>query len=70
MKRSEFIELWADVIAEGRKKHHPAIRPSEAAVSRMSDEKKGAKMWAKHRAAFALCSVAEMRAILTSKAGE
>jgi hypothetical protein len=67
MKRSEFIKLWSDVVAEGRKKNHPGIRVSEAACNRMEDDKKAARMWAKHRAAFAPCTVEHVRFILTGK---
>jgi hypothetical protein len=67
MRRSEFIKLWADAVAEGRKKNHPDIRPSEAAVSRMADNKKGAQLWAKHRAAFARLTVTEAQALLLSE---
>lgn len=53
MLRREFIKMWADSVRDGRRKHHPNIRPSEEACGRMEDEKIAAAMWAKHRAAFA-----------------
>jgi hypothetical protein len=67
MKRSDFIKLWSDAVAEGRQKNHPDIRPSEAAVSRMADNKKAALLWAKHRAAFARLTVTEAQALLLSE---
>jgi hypothetical protein len=64
MKRSEFIKLYADLVAEGRKKHHPDIRPSEAAVSRMSDNKTAVKLWMKHRRVFATYTMQQARTLL------
>ena len=42
MKRSEFIKILTDSIAEGRKQNFPDLRRSEAAVSRISDEARAA----------------------------
>jgi hypothetical protein len=67
MKRSEFIKLWSDVVAEGRKKNHPDIRPSEAAVSRMDDDKKAARVWAEYRSALVPLTVAQMRSRLIKR---
>lgn len=53
MLRREFIKMYADAVRDGRRKHYPDMRPSEEAVSRMSDEKSAARLWGKHRAAFA-----------------
>lgn len=49
MKRAEFIKLLGDSIAKGRKRNFPDIRESEAAVTRMDDDKKSAALWRKHR---------------------
>jgi hypothetical protein len=64
MKRAEFIKLYSDLVAEGRRKNHPDIRPSEAAVSRMSDDKTAGKLWAKHRRTFATFTVEQARTLL------
>lgn len=67
MKRKEFIKIWADTVAKGRKRHHPDLRQSEAAVSRMSDEAKAAGLWRKHSAYYRSRSAAEFLEELTSK---
>jgi hypothetical protein len=69
MRRFEFIKLYSDMVAEGRKKNYPDMRPSEEAVSRMDDNKKAAQLWAKHRAAFARLTVTEARSLVGGDSG-
>lgn len=59
MTREEFIKLFADRTALGRKKNYPDLRPSEAAMSRMDDEKRGAKLWRLHRSYLITVTSAE-----------
>jgi hypothetical protein len=65
MKRAEFIRIWADTVAAGRKRTYPDLRPSEAAVSRMSDEAKAAGLWRKHSAYYRAQTVEQFRAELS-----
>jgi hypothetical protein len=65
MTRSEFINLWCDTVAAGRRLHHPDIRLSEEAFSRMYDQKTAARHWRKWRHNFRLLTVAQGRALIT-----
>lgn len=64
MKRSEFIKILTDSIAEGRKQNFPDLRRSEAAVSRISDEARAASLWRKHSAFYRTQTVEQFRAQL------
>jgi hypothetical protein len=59
VKRAEFIDALADSIAKGRKRNFPDMRPSEAAVARMGDQKKAASLWRKHRAKLSTLTLEE-----------
>lgn len=64
MTRAEFVQLWADEVAIGRKKNHPDIRVSEAAVARIDDERFALKMWRRQRHNFIGLTIEQGRAIL------
>lgn len=59
MKKAEFIKTFADSVAKGRKKHYPDIRPSEAAVSRIDDERRASVLWRQHREHYTHVTVQE-----------
>lgn len=53
MERKQFVRIASDYIAKGRKLHHPNMRPSEIAMSRVEDEEKMKQLWKGHRQKFA-----------------
>lgn len=67
MRRSEFINLWADTVAAGRRKNFPDMRRSEIAASRFHDEKTAVRMWKRHRSSYKDKTVEEARAELTKE---
>lgn len=69
MRRSEFIKAYADSVAIGRRRNFPNMRPSEEAVSRMSDEKRAAGFWRKHGPEFARQTVGAFLDELNKKGG-
>lgn len=69
MKRGEFIKALADEIAVGRKRNFPDVRRSEGAVNRMSDEKRAASLWRKHRAKLSKVTVEQFLIDLNKERG-
>jgi hypothetical protein len=67
MKRAEFIKLWCDTVAAGRKKNYPNIRPSEAAVERLHDMRTATTWWRKHRAKWAAMTRDQVLEAITGK---
>jgi hypothetical protein len=62
LTRKQFIQMYADAVAKGRKVHHPMMRPSEIAASRMHDEFNATKVWRRNRTIYAVRDVAEVKA--------
>lgn len=71
MKKAEFIKLWCELVAAGRKRIHPDIRPSEAAMAMFDDREFAAKFWRRGaRVTFAGMTVDEGRVALSKQKEE
>jgi hypothetical protein len=62
MTMSEFVRAWAELVAEGRQRIYPDVRPSERAVNRIDDEKSARRHWKKWRSTMLPMSVNEFKA--------
>lgn len=47
MKRKDFVEKCVAAMAIGRRKHHPNIRPAEAAMAAVNDAEFARRQWRK-----------------------
>jgi hypothetical protein len=74
LTKKQFIQMYADAVAKGRKVHHPMMRPFEIAALRIHDESSAAKVWRRNRDIYAGRDVAEVKAEFEAatikKAGE
>jgi len=64
MTRAEYVEIVCTYIEAGRLRNFPDMRRSEAAASRVSDQKMAMRSWKGNRAHFTSMTPGELKAKL------